>query len=132
VEGRLDYGFFAGTTVRDPTDQEVEDLLAQTADCYLAALQPLFPSLVDIQSMSLVDSETSLSGGEELPVRITFEITFRFSSLSPNSDPTKEEVVAAMQANVDYFGTLHNTSGCVFFVGSFVYAFILSRNSFFF
>ena len=114
MEGRLDYGFFAGTTVRDPTDHEVEDLLAQTADFYLAALQPLFPSLGDIQSMSLVDSETLLSGGAaELPVRITFEITFLFVS-SPNSDPTKEEVVAAMQDNVDYTGTLHNTSGCVF------------------
>ena len=93
VEARLGYGFFADTTVRQPTTEEINGLVTETNRFYTDVLRAAFPNSFVRFSMTNIDE--TFNNGMSLPVLLDFDASVTFSTNSAES-PTSAEIFDAM------------------------------------
>ncbi|CAB9496023.1 expressed unknown protein [Seminavis robusta] len=91
VESRLGYSFFAGTTIREPTDDELNGLVTQTNSFYDAQLQLSYPNFYVPGSASMTNIlETSVQTAT-YPVILDFDLATTFTTSDANT-PTADQI----------------------------------------
>jgi len=97
VESTLEYGFFAGTQVRQPTEEEYNGLMAETTRFYTDVMKAAYPNLESFVAFR-VDDEFR-PANTDLPIFVDFDAYAFFQE--GTTIPTEEEVFATLQA-ADY------------------------------
>ena len=77
VESTLQYGFFAGTEVREPTQAELDGLMEQTTNFYTELLRAAYPNLASFEA-TLVSSRFD-AANTDLPIFIEFDANAFFT-----------------------------------------------------
>lgn len=95
VESNLAFGFFAGTNIREPTQEELDGLMAATSMFYTDVLTAAYPNLDSFEA-KLITSD--FRQGDAMPIFIEFDANAFFPT---GTAPSAGEVFAAMEA-ADY------------------------------
>ena len=90
----LDYGFFQGTTVREPTQEEIDGIIIETNRFFTDVFSAAYGA--DFVSFSADNSVMSFMGeGDTYPVRIDFDAAVTFAEGA--TPATRDEIFTAMQ-----------------------------------
>lgn len=100
VQSQLEYGFFSGTQIRQPTKAEYNGLLNETSKFYEGVLKAAFPSLIGFKA-SFVGQQFRPTN-TQLPVLVQFNAN-AFFPIGDTSVPTQADIFKAMQ-NANYQG----------------------------
>lgn len=99
VPSRLAFGFFANTTAREPTQAELDGLIAKTDEFYSQFLRTQYgSSFISFQAENVTSEFTSQAA--ELPVRVDFDAKVVFSTPAGNT-PTSHKIFKVME-NANY------------------------------
>ena len=97
VESILEYGFFPEVTLREPTEEEYNGLMAVTTDFYTQALRAAFPNLQSFEAVRVADEFRPTN--TDRPVQVDFDA---FTTFTPGTTvPTSAEVFEVME-DLDY------------------------------
>jgi hypothetical protein len=98
VAARLGYGFFEGTTVREPTAEEIDGLIVQTEAFYTEVLSAAYPDrFVSFQATNIEDIFSNAESN--LPVVVDFDSLVTLTS--DENTPTSNEIFNAMDVEME-------------------------------
>lgn len=92
VEAFLEFGFFEDVTAREPSQAEVDAMLARTSQWYTEQLQATFPNLESFEA-AFVATETDLAA--DSPIRVDFDANAFFTT--GTEIPSTGDVFIAME-----------------------------------
>lgn len=93
VSVRLDYGFFPGTTLREPTNDEYVGLVIETSRFYTDTLSTSFSNLA---TSIAVRASDSFMPGNANPVIVNFNVITFFND--GTALPSETQILAAINA----------------------------------
>ena len=103
VSSRLDYKFFAGTMLREPTDGEYTGLQVESSRFYTDTLRQSFSNLNTAIAVR--------TGGGFVPGNTNFPVIVNFNLIAFFNDgttlPSQAQIIAAMNA-ANYISKLNN------------------------
>ncbi|CAB9517078.1 expressed unknown protein [Seminavis robusta] len=97
IASRLGYSFFAGTTIRAPTTEELNGLVTATNNFFDAQLQLSYPNSYVPGSASMTNiAQTFDANAAMYPVILDYDLTTSFTTSSANT-PTAAQIFAEME-----------------------------------
>jgi len=93
VLARLGYGFFAGTTLRQPTTQEIAGLITQTNLFYTDLFRAAYPN--SFARFTVKNIVSTYDARRNLPFQFDFDANLVFNTNS-NNTPTVAEIFRVM------------------------------------
>ncbi|CAB9507302.1 Rhs element vgr protein [Seminavis robusta] len=97
VGARLEYGFFVGTLIREPSLEEYSGLIEVTEDFYDRVLRSAFPDIYDFDSAALSNVMDEYDETETMPVIVDFDLVATFDA-SDDDTPSEETILLVMNA----------------------------------